>query len=308
MPHERSVLLTMGLAWQQGPLAPGAVGKFLVPEPFPARLLYAEPLRRRMRVMFGGQSIAASDDVVLLHEPARYPVAYFPKESAQPGGLVAMDKRTSHRDLGETTWLEARGGDKSVPRGAWKHTALPPFARTLENRVAFAWRAMDGFYEEAQRIVRHAADFYHRIDIRQRARHLEVSGRDAQLVDTDRDCALRVRLRAPLVCAARGYQRQPAHPGSAPDVLPIQGNLQLLRHGRRPSGGWAYVQPYREVQPNRRVRVFRARQAESDDRRSASRPRARSARHPPRTRPQLDDRRGPAGGAPESVRPIGAST
>ena len=43
----------MGLAWQQGPLAPGAIGAFLTPEPLPERLLYAEPLRRRMRVMFG---------------------------------------------------------------------------------------------------------------------------------------------------------------------------------------------------------------------------------------------------------------
>ncbi len=35
----------MRLSWQQGPLAPGAIGRFLVPEPLP-RLLYAEPLRR----------------------------------------------------------------------------------------------------------------------------------------------------------------------------------------------------------------------------------------------------------------------
>jgi len=40
----------MGLSWQQGPLAPGAVGRFLVPDPLPERMLFAEPLRRRMRV------------------------------------------------------------------------------------------------------------------------------------------------------------------------------------------------------------------------------------------------------------------
>lgn len=46
----------MGLSWQQGPLAPGAIGRFLVP----GRLLFAEPLRRRMRVKFGGAWIADS--------------------------------------------------------------------------------------------------------------------------------------------------------------------------------------------------------------------------------------------------------
>ena len=28
----------MGLAWQQGPLASGAIGRFLVPDPLPGRL------------------------------------------------------------------------------------------------------------------------------------------------------------------------------------------------------------------------------------------------------------------------------
>src|SRR5215470_18198790 len=69
----------MGLSWQQGPLAPGAIGRFLVPAPLPERLLYIEPLRRRMRVRFGGGWIADSERVLLLFEPGRYPVAYFPQ-------------------------------------------------------------------------------------------------------------------------------------------------------------------------------------------------------------------------------------
>ncbi len=56
----------MGLAWQQGPLATRSVGRFLVAEPLPERMLFAEPLRRRMRVRFGGRWVADSEDVVLL--------------------------------------------------------------------------------------------------------------------------------------------------------------------------------------------------------------------------------------------------
>ena len=77
----------MGLSWQQGPLAAGAVGRFLVPAPLPERLLYAEPLRRRVRVRFGGSWIADSEDVVLLHEPGHYPVAYFPLGDVAGGVL-----------------------------------------------------------------------------------------------------------------------------------------------------------------------------------------------------------------------------
>ena len=62
----------MGLSWQQGPLSTGAIGRFLVPEPLPMRLLYVEPLRRRMRVRFGGTWIADSEQVLLLFEPGRW--------------------------------------------------------------------------------------------------------------------------------------------------------------------------------------------------------------------------------------------
>src|SRR2546430_16341271 len=69
----------MGLSGQQGPLSPGAMGRFMVHEPLPKRLLYVEPLRRRMRVRFGGAWIADSEHALLLFEPGRYPVAYFPR-------------------------------------------------------------------------------------------------------------------------------------------------------------------------------------------------------------------------------------
>jgi uncharacterized protein (DUF427 family) len=85
----------MGLAWQQGPLATSSVGRLLSPQPVPQRLLFAEPLRRRMRVRFGGDWIADSEDVVLLHEPGRYPVAYFPR-SGIATGLLPPHRHPDH--------------------------------------------------------------------------------------------------------------------------------------------------------------------------------------------------------------------
>src|SRR5262245_14242266 len=144
---------TMGLSWQQGPLGHDPNGRFLTGSPMPERLLFAEPLRRRMSVELGGHIVARSDDVVLLFEPGRYPVAYFPLGDIADGVLRAADHRTKHLDLGETKWFDVVGGD---------------------GHVAFAWRAMDAFYEEDERILGHAADPYHRIDIRRSSRHLVV--------------------------------------------------------------------------------------------------------------------------------------
>src|SRR5215468_455357 len=180
----------MGLSWQQGPLSPGAIGRFLVADSLPKRLLYAEPLRRRMRVRFGGTWIADSENVVVLFEPGRYPVAYFPETDVSPDTLQRTEQTTQHEDLGPTGWYTVRAGPRSAPRGAWQHLDLPAWARELQARIAFAWRAMDAFYEEDERILGHAADSYHRIDIRQTSRHLVVRHRDRLIADTNRPLVL----------------------------------------------------------------------------------------------------------------------
>jgi uncharacterized protein (DUF427 family) len=180
----------MGLAWQQGPLSEKSVGHFLMPEPLPARLLFAEPLRRRMRVRFGGEWIADSEDVVLLHEPGRYPVAYFPLADIGADVLKPLETVTRHQDLGETAWFTVAAGESDKARAAWQHTALPSHATVLTGRVAFAWRAMDAFYEEEERIVGHAADLYHRNDIRRTSRHMVVKAGDRVVAETREPFAL----------------------------------------------------------------------------------------------------------------------
>jgi uncharacterized protein (DUF427 family) len=180
----------MGLSWQQGPLAPGAIGRFLMPDPLPKRLLYAEPLRRRMRVRFGEDWIADSEQVVLLFEPGRYPVAYFPETDVSREALEHNGHDTRHADLGLTSWYTVHVGTKNAPRGAWQHIALPAYASELRARIAFAWPAMDAFFEEDERIMGHATDSYHRIDIRQSSRNLVVRHRDRTLAETKRPIVL----------------------------------------------------------------------------------------------------------------------
>jgi hypothetical protein len=135
----------MGLSWQQGPLSTGAIGRFLVPEPLPKRLLYVEPLRRRMRVRFGGTWIADSEQVFLLFEPGRYPVAYFPEtdisytpsnaptirfstpiSGSRPGMRSGRASTSHHEGRGNTpscrpTRANCRDGSRS-PGRPWTHS------------------------------------------------------------------------------------------------------------------------------------------------------------------------------------------
>ena len=238
----------MGLAWQQGPLAPGAIGRFLIPDPLPDRLLFAEPLRRRMRVRFGGAWIADSEDVVLLHEPGRYPVAYFPLSDITPDVLQPSEHTTRHRDLGLTCWYTVCSGEHSRPRAAWQHTELPGYASELKGRVAFAWRAMDAFYEEDERIVGHAADPYHRIDIRQTSRHLVVRHGDQVIADTTRPLALYESGFAPRWYVPRAdVDQETLTPAEGQTFCPYKGLCSYYDVGDGHRAAWSYEDAWPEV-------------------------------------------------------------
>jgi uncharacterized protein (DUF427 family) len=238
----------MGLSWQQGPLAPGAIGRFLVPDPLPDRLLFAEPLRRRMRVRFGGVWIADSEDVMLLHEPGRYPVAYFPLSDITSDVLQPSEHTTRHRDLGLTSWYTVRSGEHSKPRAAWQHTELPGYASDLKGRIAFAWRAMDAFYEEDERIVGHAADPYHRIDIRQAGRHLVVRHGGQVIADTTRPLALYESGFAPRWYLPRADVDQSAlTPAEGQTFCPYKGLCSYYDIGDAHRAAWSYEDAWTEV-------------------------------------------------------------
>jgi uncharacterized protein (DUF427 family) len=238
----------MGLAWQQGPLATSSVGHLLSPHPLPQRLLFAEPLRRRMRVRFGGDWIVDSEDVVLLHEPGRYPVAYFSLASIEPAVLVGEDRVTTHPELGQVNWFTVAAGEHVANRAAWQYTSLPPYAEVLEGRVAFAWRAMDAFYEEDERIVGHAADSYHRIDIRSTSRHLVVRDGGCVIADTTHPLALYESGFAPRWYVSRDDIVESAiEPIEGQTFCPYKGLASYYAIGGRKRAAWSYVEAWTEV-------------------------------------------------------------
>jgi uncharacterized protein (DUF427 family) len=238
----------MGLAWQHGPLSAGSVGQFLTPEPMLQRLLYAEPLRRRMRVQFADRWVADSEDVVLLHEPGRYPVAYFPERDILPGILFAEDRTTQHSELGVVAWFTVGVAGRKTNHAAWRYTAPPGYAAVLDGRVAFAWRAMDAFYEEDERIVGHAADAYHRIDIRSTSRHLVVREGDRIVAETRRPLALYESGFAPRWYVPRDdIDESSLKAVEGQTFCPYKGLASYYDIGDRKRAAWCYINAWPEV-------------------------------------------------------------
>jgi uncharacterized protein (DUF427 family) len=233
----------MGLSWQQGPLGRNPNGQFLVAG-VPDRVLYAEPLRRRMRAELGGRIVVQSDSAVLLFEPGRYPVAYFPTADFAEGALRPIDHRTTHPELGETAWYEVIGDTRSAARGAWQHVALQDHAAILEGKVALAWRAMDAFYEEDDRILGHAADPYHRIDIRQSSRHLVVRAGTRVIADTTRPVPLYESGFAPRWYVPRDDVVAGAlTPADLQTFCPYKGIASYYDIDGAPNAAWSYRAP-----------------------------------------------------------------
>jgi uncharacterized protein (DUF427 family) len=215
----------------------------------PERVLYLEPLRRRMSVELGGSIIARSDEAVILFEPARYPVAYFPIGDIEQTALQPSDRESTHPDLGKTKWFNVVGGDgETTQRGAWEHVDPPAQAAALRDTVAFAWRAMDAFYEEDERILGHAADPYHRIDIRRTSRHLLVRQDDRVVADTH----------APLVLYESGFAprwyvprtdiaAEALHAVEGQTFCPYKGLASYYDIGDARNAAWSYRAPFEEV-------------------------------------------------------------
>jgi uncharacterized protein (DUF427 family) len=201
-----------------------------------------------MRVRLAGEWIADSDDVVLLHEPGHYPVAYFPIAAIRGGALRPTDRVTHHRDLGATAWFTVTVGDRTVERAAWQLTDLPGHAAVLRDRIAFAWPAMDAFYEEDERIVGHAADPYHRNDIRQTSRHLVVRDGDRVIADTTRPLALYESGFAPRWYVPRADIDESALiPVDGQSFCPYKGLASYYDIGEHARAAWSYRDAWPEV-------------------------------------------------------------
>ncbi|WP_431231451.1 DUF427 domain-containing protein [Mycolicibacterium psychrotolerans] len=207
-----------------------------------------EPLRRRMRVRFGDLWIADSEDVMLLHEPGRYPVAYFPRDAVESAALKVEEYSTEHSDLGLTRWFAVTVRDRTTRRAAWCHTALPEHARVLDGHIAFAWRAMDAFYEEEDRIVGHAADPYHRIDIRSTSRHLVVRDGNRVVADTWRPAVLYESGFAPRWYVPRAdIDESTLIPADGQTFCPYKGLASYYTVAQRSRAAWSYIDAWPEV-------------------------------------------------------------
>lgn len=128
-----------------------SIGPAPLTVPSPEARFRLEPSPRRVRVIFGGETIADSAHVLLLLEHRRLPVFYFPLRDVRAGTLERTEHTTESALKGVATYWTVRAGDRVAENAAWSYNASLADGLDLKGYVAFYWSEMDAWYEEERR-------------------------------------------------------------------------------------------------------------------------------------------------------------
>ncbi len=127
------------------------IGSAPLTVPSPEARFRLEPSPRRVRIIFGGETIADSAHVLLLLEHRHLPVFYFPLKAVRAEALERTDHTTESDLKGLATYWTVRAGDRVAENAAWSYDSPLPDGPDLKDHVAFYWSEMDSWYEEEER-------------------------------------------------------------------------------------------------------------------------------------------------------------
>ena len=153
-------------------------------------ILYFEASPRRVRVVFGGETVADSRRVKLMHETRYLPVYYFPEEDVRMDLLETTDHTTRCPFKGDASYWSVRVGEKVAENAVWSYPEPIETAPPIAGYLAFYWPKMDYWYEEDEEVFVHARDPYHRVDVLESSRHVKVSVNGQVVAETDRPTIL----------------------------------------------------------------------------------------------------------------------
>jgi uncharacterized protein (DUF427 family) len=139
--------------------------------------LYFEDSPKRVRAVFGGETVADSRRAKLLHETGYLPVYYFPEEDLNPEILSATNHTTHCPFKGDASYRSVEADGRAAENSVWAYPEagsedgiFPPLA----GYAAIYFGSMDHWYEEDEEISIHPRDPYTRVDVLDSSRHVRV--------------------------------------------------------------------------------------------------------------------------------------
>jgi uncharacterized protein (DUF427 family) len=145
-----------------------------------------EPSPRRVRAMFGGETIADSKDVILVFESKHMPVYYFPRQDVRTDLLSPTSRRSESAHRGIASHWTVRTREREAVDAAWSYEDPPHGQEGIKGYVAFYWDQMEAWFEEDDEVFVHPRDPYHRVDVLNSSRHVQVVVGGETVADTRR--------------------------------------------------------------------------------------------------------------------------
>jgi uncharacterized protein (DUF427 family) len=141
---------------------------------------------RRVRVEFGGETIADSTSAHLLFETRHLPVYYFPRSDVRMDLLTPTEHHTYCPYKGRAAYWTIAAGGRSAENAVWGYPDPYEEVPALKDFVAFYWDRVDHWYEEDEEIFVHPRDPYKRVDVVPSSRHVEIIVGGEIVADTRR--------------------------------------------------------------------------------------------------------------------------
>lgn len=130
---------------------------------------------RWVRAFLDGRAIVDSKRVLLVFEPRRLPVYYFPTADVRMDLLRPSDYSSSSRGATSDRMRWTLESDaRTVPNVAWSFPEPDQAHAPLKDHIAFYWDKLDTWFEEDQEVYVHPRDPHSRVDVMASSRHIRV--------------------------------------------------------------------------------------------------------------------------------------
>lgn len=206
---------------------------------------------KRVRVIFGGETIADSRRVLLVREAHCLPVYYFVTDDVRVDLLTPTDFKATCPTKGAASYWTVKVRDRVAENAAWSYLDPPSGCATIKGYFSFEWAKMDRWHEEEEEVFVHARDPYKRIDALRSSRHVRVEIAGETIAETDRPTIV-IEPGHPLryYIPMEDLHTDVLEPSPTRSRCPYKGIAAYRSawlHGKRYTDlCWSYVEPTRE--------------------------------------------------------------
>ena len=111
-----------------------------------------DPIPARVRVEFGGATIAESRDAMVMYELGHAPMYYLPERDVDMAYLQGTDRDTYCPYKGHASYWTVRVGDTVAENAIWTYATPHAKLSHLEGFFGFYWGRMSAWYEDGAEV------------------------------------------------------------------------------------------------------------------------------------------------------------